>query len=75
MDQSKTNEIVQSISAAVTAQVIEKLKAAGLLPKPTDASNKAAQHLQQVLQPPKMRVHTMAEYKWIIDRTKLKVQN
>lgn len=42
MDQSKTNETVQSISAAVTALVSENLKASGLLPKPTDASNKAA---------------------------------
>lgn len=40
MDQSKTNKTVQSISAAVTAQVFENLKAAGLLPKPTDESNK-----------------------------------
>lgn len=42
MDQSKNNEIVQSISAAVTAQVLENLKAAGVLPKPSYASNKAA---------------------------------
>lgn len=37
-----TNDTVQSICAAVTAQVFENLKGAGLLPKPTDASNKAA---------------------------------
>lgn len=36
MYQSKTNETVQSISAAVTGQVLENLKAAG----PTDESNK-----------------------------------
>lgn len=35
-----TNDTVQSICAAVTA--LENLKGAGLLPKPTDASNKAA---------------------------------